>query len=412
MKIECAHDEVVDLDLLVPNPRNANDHPEAQIKLLAKIMAHQGWRNPIVVSKRSGFITKGHGRLMAAKLNAWSKAPIDYQEYASEADEWADMIADNKIAELAESNEMRIQEIALDLGKDFDFDLFGIPDFALVDPEALPPGADEDEMPEHVEPRTKLGDIYQLGKHRLMCGDSTSIDAVETLMDGQMADMVFTDPPYNVAVTGGNRDPKDKKNFGKGPKIENDDMTNEEFKQFLRGAFTCLYAVTKPGSVIYVAHADSEVINFRSAFVESGFLLKQCLIWVKQRFVFGRSDYHWQHEPILYGWREGAGHKFYGERNQSTTWNIDRPMQFEKEHPTQKPVALVEKAIANSSKLGELMFEPFGGGGSTLVAAEKLGRRCNAMELDPKYCDVIVARWEKYTGKTAVLLTGEKQDAS
>lgn len=263
---------------------------------------------------------------------------------------------------------------------------------------------EEDEVPEPpVEPKSKLGDLYLLGNHRLLCGDATVITDVERLMDGAKADMVFTDPPYNVAVAGGTHDPRDKKNFGKGPKIMNDSMSDGDFKQFLIDAFTTMGTVIKDGAAVYIAHADTEGINFRTAFVSAGFMLKQCLIWSKQNFVFGRSDYHWQHEPILYGWRAGAAHAFYGERNQGTIWSIDRPMRSEKEHPTQKPVALVEKAIGNSSKSGDLMFEPFGGSGSTLIACEKTGRKCFMMELSPAYCDVIVERWQNATGKKAVL---------
>jgi DNA modification methylase len=228
------------------------------------------------------------------------------------------------------------------------------------------------------------------------------ITDIERLMGAERADMVFTDPPYNVAVCGGDHNPKGR-TFGKGKRIENDSMPPEEFRQFLRDAFSALASAVKPGAAVYVCHADTEGINFRSAFVESGFMLKQCLIWAKQQFVFGRSDYHWQHEPILYGWQEGAAHSFYGERNQGTVWNIDRPMRSDMAHPTQKPVALVEKALNNSSKTGDLLYEPFGGSGSTIVACEKTGRKCYAMELDPKYCDVIVARWETATGKKAVL---------
>jgi hypothetical protein len=196
MKVECAYDELIDTDLLVPNPKNPNKHPDNQIKLLAKIMKHQGWRSPIVVSNRSGFIIKGHGRLEAARLNGWSKAPVDKQDYASEAYEYADMVADNKIAELASSDmNMIIDDVKL-LGDDFDLDLLGIPDFEL--PELIEPQCDEDEVPDHVEPKSKLGDIYQLGRHRLMCGNSTSIDAVEKLMDGEKSCITFTSPPYNL----------------------------------------------------------------------------------------------------------------------------------------------------------------------------------------------------------------------
>lgn len=403
IEIRCAFDEMVPIDQLKPHSRNRNFHPESQIAALAKILQYQGFRYPVKVSKRSGFITSGHGRLLAAKKIGMEAVPVNFQEYDSEEMELADLTADNIIASRAEFDLAGFQQDAMMFGQDFDKDLFGFEDIDSILPR--PSGlTDPDYIPEQVEPRTKSGDIYRLGNHRLICGDSTSSDTVLKLMGGELADMIWTDPPYNVAVTGGTHDPRDKKNHGKGPTIMNDSMPDEEFKKFLLDSYSCMYMVAKPGAAIYVAHADTEGVNFRSAMKESGFLLKQCLIWVKQQFVFGRSDYHWQHEPILYGWKDGAGHSFYGERNQSTTWNVDRPMRSEKEHPTQKPVALVEKAILNSSKSGDLMFEPFGGGGSTVIAAEKLGRRCNAMELDPKYCDVIIARWEAYTGCKAVLV--------
>jgi DNA modification methylase len=280
-------------------------------------------------------------------------------------------------------------------------------ELAAMWPQTVDLLTDEDDVPPvPVEPVSKLGDLYIMGDHRLLCGDSTVLTDVERLMGGQKADMVFTDPPYNVNVAGGSHDSRDKKNFGKGPKIQNDSMSDGEFHQFLVDSFTSMSMVIKDGATVYVTHADTEGINFRTAFIESGFMLKQCLIWAKQQFVFGRSDYHWQHEPILYGWKSGAAHTFYGERNQGTVWSIDRPLRSEMEHPTQKPVALVEKAIGNSSKSGDILYEPFGGSGSTLIACEKTGRRCYMIELSPAYCDVIVARWEQATGKKAVLSVG------
>lgn len=238
MKINCAHTEVVDIDLLVPHPRNPNKHPDKQIQLLAKIMNHQGWRNPIVVSTRSGYIVKGHGRLAAALLNGWKQVPIDRQAYENEADEYADMIADNKIAELADSDELKIQEIALDLGPDFDFDLFGIPNFKIKGVDTLPPGdADPDAVPTPPkEPTTRRGDIYELGKHRLICGDATMLRDLDKLMAGYKADMIFTDPPYNVAYTG-----KTKAAL----KIQNDEMEAENFYQFLYDAYVSMLAHTK-----------------------------------------------------------------------------------------------------------------------------------------------------------------------
>jgi DNA modification methylase len=279
----------------------------------------------------------------------------------------------------------------------------------------------EDEVPEPpADPVTKPGDLWVMGEHRLLCGDSTKAEDVGRVMNGQMADMIFTDPPYGVAVCGGTHDPRDKKNHGKGPRIENDDLDDSQLGGFIGSALSrCAEGsalsrcaeVMKKGAAIYVCHADTKGRIFREAF-ESMFLLHCVVIWVKQQFVFGRSDYHWQHEPILYGWQKGAGHQFYGTRNQGTTWMIDRPMRSDKEHPTQKPVALPAKAIENSSKQGDLLFEPFCGGGSTVIAAEQLGRRCFGLELDPAYCDVICQRWSKLTGRSPVRESdGAKFDA-
>jgi DNA modification methylase len=399
--------ENVKLDLLIPYARNSRTHSDAQVAQIAASIKEFGFTNPVLIDE-TGSIIAGHGRVMAARKLAITDVPSIRLTHLTEAQKKAYVIADNKLALNAGwDDEMLAVELAdlKDIGFDLNLTGFNTDEIeALLAPVGTEGLTDEDAVPEVPEaPVTVLGDVWLLGKHRVMCGDSTSIDAVEKLMGGQKADMVFTDPPYNVSVSGGTHDSRDKKNFGKGPKIMNDSMPNAEFKQFLVDAFTTMGLVIKDGAAVYVAHADTEGVNFRTAFEEAGFMLKQCLIWAKQQFVFGRSDYHWQHEPILYGWRSGAAHSFYGQRNQGTLWNIDRPMRSAKEHPTQKPVALVEKAILNSSKSGDLLFEPFGGGGSTLIACEKTGRESRLMELDSKYCDVIVQRWQEFTGKTATL---------
>ena len=408
MKIECAHDKVVDLDTLVPNPRNANEHPDAQIKLLAKIMKHQGWRNPIVVSNRSGFMTKGHGRLLAAKLNGWTHAPVDYQDYRNEADEWADMIADNKIAELAESNEMRIQEIAVDLGPDFDFELFGIPDFQIAQPETVPQ-CDEDEIPEYVEPKAKLGDIYNLGAHRLMCGDSTSIDSVEKLMNGEKADMVYTDPPYGMfldtdftPMDGLRSDGTSFHRTSGGKKHKQVQGDHEDFNpEFINTVF----AAFPEARDVFLWGADyyTELLPERN----SG----SWIVWDKRTNegatpeqsesadrVFGSNfELCWsmtRHKRELARIRNGI----FGVKNESGNSSTV--------HPTQKPVQLAEWFFERWGKSEDNVADLFGGSGTTMIAAEKTGRNCFMMELDPKYCDVIVARWEKYTGKEAELING------
>lgn len=397
MEVKCTFTEMVDIDLLVPNPRNANKHPDEQIKLLAKIMKHQGWRSPVVVSKRSGFIVKGHGRLMAAKLNGWTSAPVDCQEYATEADEYADMVADNKIAELSETDMAMVNLDAASF-PDLDLDLLGIPDFSLIDPEVLEPGCDEDEVPEHVEPRTKLGDIYKLGNHRLMCGDSTSIDAVEKLMNGEKADMVFTDPPYGMFLdtdfssANVNKRSRSETNLSGGGTYDRvigdgDDFTpdliNSVFASFPEAKEVFLWGADYYADILPDRNAGSWIVwdkrcdeNFDKVF-GSGFEL----CWSKTR-----------HKRELARIRAGV----FGVKDDSK----------KRVHPTQKPVQLAEWFFTKFGDGLTAVADVYGGSGSTLIACEKTNRKAYLMELDPKYCDVIVARWEKYTGKKAELING------
>lgn len=451
LKIHCSHTDVVDPVTLIPNPRNPNTHPKKQIELLAKIIQQQGWRAPVTVSNRSGFIVRGHGRHEAALLIG-CPVPVDRQDYKSEADEWADLIADNRLSELAEIDNTLLGELLKEIGAtDADLSLTGyspkqidnllanLPQEEVCDDNFDAVAAAEEAAK---APRSKRGDIWLLGSHRLMCGDSTVREDVEALMDGQLADMAFTDPPYNVAYEGGTKDKL---------KIKNDNMPAEEFQKFLTSAFSHMHAAVKPGSAIYVCHADSAGIDFRSALKWAGWSIRQCLIWVKNQLVIGKSDYQWQHEPILYGWRDGAAHRWYGGRRQGTTIDSDMPVvlqdepdgtklisvsigleqlvlrvpsyeivagndaatsiwRFEKpvrngEHPTMKPIPLCARAIQNSSRPHEIVLDLFGGSGSTLMAAEQVGRVCFCMEMDPVYVDVMIARWEKYTGRRAILLT-------
>lgn len=251
----------------------------------------------------------------------------------------------------------------------------------------------EDEVPEEVETRAKHGDIWQLGKHRLMCGDSTSIDDVEKLMNGEKADLLITDPPYNVAYEGGTKEKLT---------IINDKMDNDSFRQFLRDAFTTADAVMKPGAVFYIWHADSEGYNFRGACFDVNWKVRQCLIWNKNQIVMGRQDYHWKHEPCLYGWKDGASHLWVSDRKQSTVIDFDKP-QRNGEHPTMKPVGLFDYQIKNNTKKQDIVLDLFGGSGTTIVACEQNGRIAYSMELDEHYCDVIIQRWENLTGEKAVL---------
>lgn len=449
--IHCSYTELVEPTTLIPNPRNPNHHPQKQIELLAKIIKSQGWRTPITVSNRSGFVVRGHGRLEAALLLD-CMVPVDRQDYASEAEEYADLIADNRIAELSEIDDTLLAQLLSELDiTDFDSDLTGYSSKQIDNLLAnLPQQAVEDDNFDAIAaadeatkaPRAKRGDIWQLGLHRLMCGDSTLQADVDSLMAGNKANMIFTDPPYNVAYEGGTKDKL---------KIKNDNMPATEFNEFLKLAFSCMYNVALPGAAIYVCHADSAGSDFRKAMVDSGWSIRQCLIWAKNQFVLGRQDYQWQHEPILYGWRPDGPHNFYGGRKQGTVIDGDTPVviqanqdgtssvcvqigleqvvlrgrditvaskandclmslwRFEKpvrngEHPTMKPIPLCARAIQNSSKPKDTVLDLFGGSGSTLMAAEQTGRICYSMELDPIYVDVIIRRWEEYTGQKAIVL--------
>lgn len=447
--VYCAFDELVDVATLVTNPRNPNQHPDNQTELLAKIIKNQGWRAPITVSTRSGFIVRGHGRLLAARRLGVSKVPVDRQDYESEAAEWADLIADNRIAELAEIDDKLLGELLAGLDGQFDIELTGFSakevDQLLAEMESgaiieddFDPAAEAAKIQ---DPVTKPGDVWNLGRHRLMCGDATLLSDVQTLMDGQLAEMVFTDPPYNVNYTGGTGDQLT---------IKNDNMPADQFNIFLRDAFTAMLAVTAPGGAIYVCHADSEGANFRGALSAAGWLQKQCLIWVKNQFVIGRQDYQWRHEPILYGWKPGSAHRWYGGRKQSTVieesapiviqhdndcalltfnsglqsvtikvptyevlhsgtdalatvWRFDKPLR-NGEHPTMKPIGLCARAIRNSSRPDDPIADFFGGSGSTLMAAEQTERNAFVMEVDPVYCDVIVKRWEEFTGQKSAMV--------
>lgn len=256
----------------------------------------------------------------------------------------------------------------------------------------------EEELEKIDKPRTKEGDIYALGRHRLICGDSRDPEAWQKLMEGKEGDLQLTDPPYNVDYTGGTE---------KKMKIRNDKMSDSAFLNFLTAYFKAVNQVLKPGSPAYIFHADSEGLNFRKSFIDGGNKLAQCIVWVKNSIVMGRQDYQWQHEPILYGWKKGGKHRWYSDRKQSTVLNFDRPLRNE-EHPTMKPVELIGYLMKNSSAVNQVVVDGFLGSGTTLVCAEQLQRVCYGMELDPVFCDVIVTRWEKLTGKKAALIRSSK----
>jgi DNA modification methylase len=230
--------------------------------------------------------------------------------------------------------------------------------------------------------------------HRLLCGDSTVREDVERVMDGERADAVVTDPPYNVEIVGGTHDPRDKKNYGRGPTIDNDNLNTDDFRRFLELVMVNVFEVLKPGGVYYVCSPPGNTETLFRNVLNGICEIRQCIVWVKQQFVFGRMDYHWRHESVLYGWKNGAGHYFTDDKTQDTVWEIDRPMRSDKEHPTQKPLELVQKAIGNSTLPSQCVIDPFGGSGTTMVAAEQLGRACRMIEIEPRYCAVILERMQ------------------
>lgn len=405
--VYCAVDKIVDIEKIVPNPRNPNQHSDSQIELLAKIIKAQGWRAPITVSNRSGLIVRGHGRMMAARKLGLTKVPVDYQDYANEAEEWADLIADNRIAELAEINNRMLMDLIeeIDTG-DFDLSLTGYSDADLKEiidslTEPWSGEIEEDDVPEPPEiPVTKLGDIWIMGQHRLMCGDTTDAGSVEKLMAGSQADFVFTDPPWNVnygAIE------KDNAQGYKPRTILNDSMGTAEFKDFMSRSFRNMNLHSKDGCMTYVVMSAQEWGSLMLAMAENGYHWSSTIIWNKDHAVLSRKDYHTKYEPIWYGWKEGKARLCpLVDRKQNDVWDINRPTKSE-EHPTMKPVTLVARAITNSSRPGGLVLDLFGGSGTTLIAAEQTGRKCCMMELDPKYCDVIIQRWENLTGLKGVV---------
>jgi site-specific DNA-methyltransferase (adenine-specific) len=320
--------------------------------------------------------------------------PVDYIDADSEED------AKRKLLHITS----QYGEFTVDGFENFTFGLDGFEDIRLTNDEFVfktkeEEGVVEDdyEIPEEIETDIQVGDVFEIGEHRLMCGDSTDQEMVVTLMNNNLADMVVTDPPYNVDYTGGTKDAL---------KIMNDKKSDTEFYDFLYQAFSNLAKSIKRGGSAYVFHADTEGLNFRKAFMESGFLMKQCLIWEKNSLVMGRQDYQWMHEPILYGWLEGASHSWYSDRKQTTLLKFDRPIRS-KEHPTMKPVSIVGYLIKNSSKEDDIILDTFLGSGTTMVASHQLGRKCYGMELDPKYCKVIIDRMKLLDSTIVIKKNGE-----
>ena len=359
------------------NPRKNDQAVEA----VASSIRSFGFKVPIIIDSNNVIIA-GHTRLKASKKLGYTEVPCLIASDLTSEQVKAFRLADNKVSELAEWDLDKLSEELSFI--EMDMEQFGFEDLE----EELERDVLEDEFDENEElpitPYAKKGDIFLLGNHRLMCGDSTIADDVAKLTDGKQMDMIFTDPPYNVDYEGST-----------GMKIQNDKQKDEDFYNFLSSAFINMANSVKPGGAIYCCHADTEGLNFRTAFKNAGFKLAECLIWVKNSLVLGRQDYHWRHEPILYGWREGGAHYFVDDRTQDTIWEYNKP-KANNLHPTMKPLELVGKAIKNSSRKGELILDLFGGSGSSLIASEQIERSAYLMELDERYVDVIVKRYLKF----------------
>jgi DNA modification methylase len=409
VKINCAHKELVELHKLQVNPKNPNKHPSEQIDLLAKIIDYQGQRSPIVVSNRSGFITKGHGRLEAIKKLGWDKAAVDFQDYENEAQEYADMVADNKIAELAKHDDAFMLETIsnMDLSDLPSLDLLGMLDFKM--PEVFEPQSDEDSVPENVETRAKPGDIWQLGRHRLMCGDSTNVQHIDSLMNSEKADMVFTDPPYGMFLDTDYtkikptslRHSEFQKAKGKITNKNYDRVIgdNEDFTpeliQVCLGYFSYCSEIFLWGADYY-----SELLTNKND--------GSWVVWDK------RSNEEAEEVKLdnMFGssfelcWSKARHKRLLARIKYASLFGAETQDQKKRVHPTQKPIQLAQWFFEKWGEASDKVVDLFGGSGSTLIACEKTGRNCFMMELDPKYCDVILARWEKYAGKTAELISG------
>ena len=435
---------------LLPYARNSRKHTPEQIDLLAAVIKSAGWTNPCLIA--DGEILAGHGRIMAAKKLGLSRVPCIDLSHLSEVERRALVIQDNRLAEFGTSWDLEMLKIETDFLRDqgFDLDMTGFNEDELDallaplpeepegagDPDAAPPAP---EVPVSVE-----GDVWVCGPHRVACGSSLSLDDWGRLLGGELADVVWTDPPYNVDIGGKNEmlDRGDRGNRRKTGGIKNDKMDSEAFREFLSEMFAAVFAQMKPGAPIYVAHADKEAHAFRLAFEGVGYKFSSMLIWRKNVHALGMSDYQPIHEPIIYGWKPGSRHRWYGGRKNTTVIDLGDGSPFQRMedgryqirigdavlivsgeatveehpssviyeakparsglHPTQKPTALVERMLKQSARAGDIVIDAFGGSGTTMLAADRLGMSARLMELDPKFVDVIVRRWEDYTGRRAI----------
>lgn len=383
----------ININDLKPYKNNAKIHTQEQIEQIKKSIKEFGMNDPIAVWGKDNIIVEGHGRLEALKQLGYTEVDCIRLDHLTDEERKAYTLAHNKLTmntdfdfDILDDELASIEDIDM---SDFGFDL----DFEDEEKEVVEDEFDVDaNIPE--EPKAKYGDIYQLGKHRLMCGDSTKEEDVKKLCNNNLVDLFLTDPPYNVDYTGKTADAL---------KINNDKMKDNEFRIFLKEAFKNADKVMKPGACFYIWHADSEGYNFRGACFDIGWKVRQCLIWRKNSLVIGRQDYQWQHEPCLYGWKEGASHLWASDRKQTTILDFDRPTRSA-EHPTMKPIKLFEYQIKNNTKGNDIVLDLFMGSGTTIMACEQSNRIAYGMELDPKYVDVIIKRWEDFTGEKAIKL--------
>lgn len=469
----CTFDELLDTEKVIGNPRNPNKHPKKQVEMLAKIIKATGWRANITISKLSGYVVKGHGRLEAAIKAGCEKVPVEYQNYTSEAEEWADLTADNRLAELSDMDNTMLADLLAEIDTgEFPLELTGYTEEdldgiigAIAGEDDAEPNDQDNEMDQPLPPMSKLGDLWLLGGHRLICGDATDAATIERLMDGEKAAMVHTDPPYGVSY---------ETQSGNFAMIKNDDKTHDElFYKLLLPAFNNYRKHTIEGAAFYIWHASSTRRDFEDAMTAAGLMENQYIIWVKNGISLGRADYQWAHEPCFYASKAGVSPNFYGDRAQHTVWRVttrqdgtmmtvlgsgivltdgtggklcitDKPPKGKKMryvrmeegkpidlfqedrmqtvwevaretntlHPTQKPVEIPIRAIENSSQPGEIVLDFFGGSGSTLLGAELTGRRCFSTELDPVYVDVIVSRYVTQTGNIGVTCIRDGKELS
>ena len=377
--------QLVPIDKLVPYINNARTHSPEQVTKLRASLREFGFINPVIIDKDYGVIA-GHGRIMAAKEEGIEEVPCVLVDHLTEAQKKAYIIADNRMAMDAGWDEelLRVEIEALQ-AEDFDVSFTGFDEKEIADlfaGEKTDVEDDDFDLSDALEKATfvEKGDIWTVGRHRLMCGDATSDEDVAKLMDGRKANLLLTDPPYGVSFKSSS-----------GLTIQNDSIKNEDFYDFLKTAFTCAANNLEKGGAAYIFHADIEGVNFRRAFVDAGFHFASCCIWAKDSLVLGRSDYQWQHEPVLYGFLQTGKHSWYTDRKQTTIWNFKKPKRSEN-HPTSKPLDLMSYPIQNSTQENAIILDTFGGSGSTMMAAEKTNRICCMMELDEKYASVILRR--------------------